>query len=166
MSGRPCSMRPGLFPTRSISARDRMNDMAKQRLLANMNISPETVNALQEKGLDIIRVSQILPVTSSDAEILDLARRGVFAIASFRSILQKEFEVSGGHNPCSSKFPQLQKIRIPGDQIISLCSYGARKNMIVIRVPAYSGYRLGWLDKGRYCLGENLKNLPGFALGS
>ena len=49
--------------------------MPKLRLLANMNISPETVNALQEKGLDIIRVSQILPVTSSDAEILDLARR-------------------------------------------------------------------------------------------
>ena len=52
-----------------------MNDMAKLRLLANMNISPETVNALQEKGLDIIRVSQILPMTSSDAEVLDLARR-------------------------------------------------------------------------------------------
>ena len=49
--------------------------MAKLRFLANMNISPETVKALQEKGLDIIRVSQILPVTSSDAEILDFARR-------------------------------------------------------------------------------------------
>jgi predicted nuclease of predicted toxin-antitoxin system len=52
-----------------------MNDMAKVRLLANMNISPETVNVLHEKGLDVIRVSQILPATSSDAEILDLARR-------------------------------------------------------------------------------------------
>ena len=49
--------------------------MAKLRFLANMNISPETVKVLQEKGLDIIRVSQILPVTSSDAEILDFARR-------------------------------------------------------------------------------------------
>ena len=75
MSGRPCSMRPGLFLTKSISLRDRMNDVANRRLLANMNISPETVNALHEKGLDIIRVSQILPLTSSDAEILDLARR-------------------------------------------------------------------------------------------
>jgi len=52
-----------------------MKGMAKLRLLANMNISPETVNALQEKGLDIIRVSEILPVTSSDMEILDFARR-------------------------------------------------------------------------------------------
>ena len=40
--------------------------MADLRLLANMNISPETVNALSEKGIDIVRVSQILPVTSSD----------------------------------------------------------------------------------------------------
>jgi len=45
-----------------------MNEMAKLRLLANMNISPETVIALQEKGLDIVRISQILPPTSSDAE--------------------------------------------------------------------------------------------------
>jgi predicted nuclease of predicted toxin-antitoxin system len=49
--------------------------MADLRLLANMNISPETVKALSEKGIDIVRVSQILPVTSSDREILDLARR-------------------------------------------------------------------------------------------
>jgi len=49
--------------------------MADLRLLANMNISPETVNALNEKGIDIVRVSQILPVTSSDREVLELARR-------------------------------------------------------------------------------------------
>jgi hypothetical protein len=33
--------------------------------------------------------------------------------------------------------------------------------MVIIRVPAYSGYRLDWLDKGRYCFGGNPKNLPG-----
>lgn len=68
-------MLPGSFPTRSISPSERMNDMAKLRLLADMNISPQTVNALQEKGVDIVRVSRILPVTSSDAEILNLARK-------------------------------------------------------------------------------------------
>jgi len=67
-------MRPGLFRTKFISFRGRLNKMAELCLLANMNISPETVNALREKGIDIIRVSQILPVTSSDREILDLAR--------------------------------------------------------------------------------------------
>jgi len=35
----------------------------------------------------------------------------------------------------------------------------------VIRVPAYSGYRLGWMDEGRYCFGENPEDLPGLALG-
>ncbi len=49
--------------------------MADLRFLANMNISPETVSVLRKKGIDIVRVSQILPVTSSDREILDLARR-------------------------------------------------------------------------------------------
>ncbi len=68
-------MRPGLSPIKSIASRDGMNGMNKLRLLANMNISPETVNALRKKGIDVVRVSQILPVTSSDAEILDLARR-------------------------------------------------------------------------------------------
>jgi len=33
--------------------------------------------------------------------------------------------------------------------------------MIVIRVRAYSRYRLGWLGKGRFGLGEKPKDLPG-----
>ena len=49
--------------------------MANLRLLANMNISPETVTALQKMGVDIVRVSQILPATSPDVEVPDLARR-------------------------------------------------------------------------------------------
>ena len=42
-------MRPGLFRTRFISFRGRLNKMAELHLLANMNVSPETVNALNEK---------------------------------------------------------------------------------------------------------------------
>ena len=45
------------------------------RLLADMNISPKTVEALQQHGWDIVRVSQILPNNASDQEILELARR-------------------------------------------------------------------------------------------
>jgi len=45
------------------------------RFLANMNISPKTVESLSKKGWDIIRVSNILPVNTSDQEILDLARQ-------------------------------------------------------------------------------------------
>jgi predicted nuclease of predicted toxin-antitoxin system len=44
------------------------------RLLANMNISPDTVAALRQHGWDIIRVPQVLPMNASDQEILDLAR--------------------------------------------------------------------------------------------
>lgn len=49
--------------------------MADIRLLANMNIAPKTVEALQQQGWDIVRVSQFLPVDASDQEILDFARR-------------------------------------------------------------------------------------------
>lgn len=49
--------------------------MATIRLLADMNISPRTVEALRQHGWDIVRVSQCLPVKASDQEILDLARR-------------------------------------------------------------------------------------------
>lgn len=45
------------------------------RLLANMNISPRTVETLRQQGWDIIRVSEILPKNASDLEILALARR-------------------------------------------------------------------------------------------
>lgn len=44
-------------------------------LLADMNISPKTVKALQHYGWDIIRVSQFLPANASDREILQLARQ-------------------------------------------------------------------------------------------
>jgi predicted nuclease of predicted toxin-antitoxin system len=45
------------------------------RFLADMNLSPKTVAALQQRGWDIIRVSQVLPVTASDPEILEFARQ-------------------------------------------------------------------------------------------
>lgn len=48
--------------------------MAALRLLADMNISPKTVAALQQRGWDIIRVSELLSVDATDAEILDFAR--------------------------------------------------------------------------------------------
>ena len=59
--------------------------MAKLRLLANMNISPETVNALQEKGLDIIRVSQIFPVTSSPKVLFVLNQPSGYFLPQYRS---------------------------------------------------------------------------------
>ena len=40
------------------------------RFLADMNLSPLTVDALQREGWDIVRVSTLLPANASDAEIL------------------------------------------------------------------------------------------------
>jgi len=39
-----------------------------------MNISPKTVGALQQRGWDIIRVSEVLPMDAADDEILEFAR--------------------------------------------------------------------------------------------
>ncbi len=45
------------------------------RFLADMNISPLTVAALAAEGMDIVRVSSLLPVNASDESILSLARQ-------------------------------------------------------------------------------------------
>lgn len=43
--------------------------------MADMMISPTTVAALRRQGWDAVRVPDRLPVTASDQEILELARR-------------------------------------------------------------------------------------------
>ena len=49
--------------------------MAGSSFLADMDISPLTVEALRKEGWDIVRVSHFLPVNARDADILQLARR-------------------------------------------------------------------------------------------
>jgi len=44
------------------------------RFLANMNISPLTVERLRGQGWDILRVSEILPVSTPDNLVLEVAR--------------------------------------------------------------------------------------------
>lgn len=44
------------------------------RLLADMNISPKTVEALQGQGWDVIRVSHVMPMEAPDHRILSFAR--------------------------------------------------------------------------------------------
>ncbi|MCS6815636.1 MAG: DUF5615 family PIN-like protein [Cyanobacteria bacterium] len=48
--------------------------MSSLRLLADVHISPLTVAALKSQGYDIVRTTDLLPATASDAEVLDLAR--------------------------------------------------------------------------------------------
>jgi predicted nuclease of predicted toxin-antitoxin system len=48
---------------------------APLRFIADMNISPLTVKALAAEGVDIVRVSSLLPANASDESILGLARQ-------------------------------------------------------------------------------------------
>lgn len=45
------------------------------RFFADMNISPRTVRLLREQGWDILRVSEVLPASAKDLEVLEFARR-------------------------------------------------------------------------------------------
>lgn len=48
--------------------------MSSLRFIADVHISPLTVVALQQQGYDILRVTEVLPATATDTEILELAR--------------------------------------------------------------------------------------------
>lgn len=45
------------------------------RFVADMNISPLTVEVLASGGIDVVRVSDLLPVNASDEDILHWARQ-------------------------------------------------------------------------------------------
>jgi predicted nuclease of predicted toxin-antitoxin system len=47
----------------------------KSKFIADIHISPLTVQELQKKGYDIFRVTEKLPATSSDKEIIHLAHQ-------------------------------------------------------------------------------------------
>lgn len=49
--------------------------MAGLRFLADVHISPATIRDLRSRGWDMVRVSDVLDPTASDAEILDYARQ-------------------------------------------------------------------------------------------
>ena len=47
----------------------------KLKFIADIHISPLTVKALQNKGYDIVRITDKLPATASDKEIIQLAHQ-------------------------------------------------------------------------------------------
>ena len=49
--------------------------MPKIGFIADMNISPKTVNILRHKGWDVVRVSEVLDCRSDDSEILEYAKK-------------------------------------------------------------------------------------------
>ena len=47
----------------------------KLKFIADIHISPLTVRALQNKGYDVVRITDKLPATASDKEIIQLAHQ-------------------------------------------------------------------------------------------
>lgn len=47
----------------------------KLKFIADIHISPLTVKALQNKGYDVVRITDKLPATASDKEIIQLAHQ-------------------------------------------------------------------------------------------
>jgi predicted nuclease of predicted toxin-antitoxin system len=65
------------------------------RLLADLHIAPRTVEYLRSLGHDVVRVSQVLPPTSSDHEIIAYAARDRRAILTQDLDFSAEIAVSG-----------------------------------------------------------------------
>ena len=73
--------------------------MTQIRLMADMNISPQTVSVLQQEGWDIIRVPEVLPANTSDEEILNFCRQENRAILSFDLDFSMLVALSGSDRP-------------------------------------------------------------------
>ncbi len=73
--------------------------MAEVRFLADMNISPQTVESLRRRGWDIVRVSNLLPFDSTDQEILELARREEMIVITQDLDFSMLLALGGYHRP-------------------------------------------------------------------
>ncbi len=69
------------------------------KFLADMNISPKTVEALQRRGWDVLRVSQRLSIHATDQEILELARREGRVLITQDLDFSALLALSGHHQP-------------------------------------------------------------------
>jgi len=75
--------------------------MANQpvQFLADMNLSPLTVAALTEDGVDIVRVSTVLPANTSDDQILALAREQGRVVITQDMDFSALLALGGHHEP-------------------------------------------------------------------
>jgi len=62
--------------------------MSGLRFIADIHISPLTVAALRQQGYDTLRITEVLPATAADLEILELAR------AENRIVLTQDLDFS------------------------------------------------------------------------
>lgn len=62
--------------------------MSDLRFVADIHISPLTVAALRQQGYDLLRITEVLPATAADLEILEFAR------AENRIVLTQDLDFS------------------------------------------------------------------------
>lgn len=76
------------------------------KLLADLHISPKTVEALRQAGYAISRVTDHLAATASDREIVDLAER------LQASVLTQDLDFSALIAQSGKLFPSLLSLRV------------------------------------------------------
>ena len=81
------------------------------RLLADLHISPRTVEYLQSLGHDVVRVSQVLLPTSSDHQII------AYAVSDRRAILTQDLDFSAEIAVSGQAFPSLVLLRLSSSRI-------------------------------------------------
>jgi predicted nuclease of predicted toxin-antitoxin system len=84
------------------------------RLLADLHIAPRTVEFLKSVGHDVVRVSQVLPPTSSDLEIIAYAGR------DRRAILTQDLDFSAEIAVSRQAYPSVILLRLSSSRIESV----------------------------------------------
>jgi predicted nuclease of predicted toxin-antitoxin system len=69
------------------------------RLFADLNIAPRTVQALRSEGVDVTRVNEVLPPSTSDEEIVRHARANGFTIVTQALDFSAIVALSGASTP-------------------------------------------------------------------
>ena len=81
------------------------------RLVADVHIAPRTVAFLQSLGHDVVRVSEVLPVTATDREIIGRA------IADGRTVLTQDLDFSAAIALTGGAFPSLITLRLSSSRV-------------------------------------------------
>ncbi|PYR99761.1 MAG: hypothetical protein DMG12_19765 [Acidobacteria bacterium] len=96
------------------------------RLLADLHISPLTVELLKSLGHDVVRVSEILPTNASDEVIVQRARQDSRIILTQDLDFSRLIALSGQMSPSLISL-RLQSSRIEFDEIFCpICFPGRR----------------------------------------
>lgn len=81
------------------------------KLLADLHISPRTVQHLRSLGHDVLRVNEVLPADAADARIIHYARDEV------RTILTQDLDFSAMLALAGGAFPSLITLRLGSSRV-------------------------------------------------